>query len=178
MNVTEQYVRNRFFHVYLAQEVLEPYRKVPVKTFGPGPAPKSVIENIAEHLTLNRESHCWEWTGSCQNGVPKATVRVSADHPARRTVRVPVLMWEMWLGKLPEGARVYSLCDNDRCVNPNHLAANLPTGSILAGILPYLPDWDALVEKACRDHGIPMAKDDTAPSCCCASHRVSGRVPA
>jgi len=177
ISVAEQHVLDRFFRTWLSLNVLPAYREVPYKPHGAGPAPKTIVEAISEHLTLDRESHCWEWTESCPDGVPQVTVRVPAYSLARRTVPVSVLMWEMWLGQLPKGAQVYSLCDNARCVSPHHLAANLPTGATLAGLLPCQPDWGALVEEACRVHGIPMAKDHAARYGCCASHAALGRAP-
>jgi len=71
-----------------------------------------MIPRIVKH-----DNGCWEWTGAL-------TTRGYGEIrcPDRRSPRaVHRLMYEMVIGRVPEGLVLDHLCRNRRCANPDHL---------------------------------------------------------
>lgn len=67
------------------------------------------------------EGDCWIWTGAVSDGIPRVYAPDAKDgkmrsQPGRRAV------WIMKAGKaIPNGWRVFGLCDQKLCLNPAHL---------------------------------------------------------
>lgn len=57
---------------------------------------------------------CLEWPGHILNG--RAVLRIG-----RSTASAPKLVYELYVGPVPENWVVRQKCCNLRCVNPNHL---------------------------------------------------------
>ena len=71
------------------------------------------------------EGDCWIWTGALSDGVPRIFVPGNdgkmRSTPGRRAV------WMMNAGKaVPNGWRVFGLCDEKLCLNPAHMICEHP----------------------------------------------------
>lgn len=61
------------------------------------------------------ESGCWQWTGSTDlSGYGRLTYR-HARYPAHR------LSYALVYGAIPDGEVIHHLCENKRCIKPEHL---------------------------------------------------------
>ena len=74
----------------------------------------SVAEKIHAHVAANRVSGCWNWIGTRSDGYPVIAID-GEKHPAHR------VSYEEFVGAIPDGQIVDHLCENKRCVNPDHL---------------------------------------------------------
>ncbi len=63
---------------------------------------------------VNKDQECWLWTAYKHNGFG----HFSIDHIPKMAHRVA---YELTHGPIPPGMRVLHTCDNDLCVNPDHL---------------------------------------------------------
>lgn len=63
------------------------------------------------------ETGCLEWTGS-QNGHGYGQIKVGG-----RPEKVHRLMYQLWVGEIPEGLSIDHLCRNRICAAPDHLEA-------------------------------------------------------
>lgn len=68
-------------------------------------------EKLEERLVINSITGCWEWYGSLD----------PAGYGMFRGQRVHRLMYENEVGIIPKELQIRHLCNNRRCVNPNHL---------------------------------------------------------
>lgn len=77
-----------------------------------------MVKDYAERMWREiepRTSGCWEWTGPVDHkGYGNITLRY-------RSYKVHRLMYETYVGMIPEGLVIDHLCRNRRCVNPDHL---------------------------------------------------------
>ena len=69
-------------------------------------------------------SRCWVWEGSTRNGYGRIYFE-GATVPAHRKV------WEIKVGKIPEGKQVLHRCDNKVCVNIKHLFVGTQSDNML-----------------------------------------------
>ena len=77
-----------------------------------------MVKNYAERMWREiepRTSGCWEWVGYVNyKGYGCLSLR-------GREYKVHRLMYETYVGPIPEGMVTDHLCRNRRCVNPDHL---------------------------------------------------------
>lgn len=84
----------------------------------------NVVKHVQFHgLTLRerleartvRSQLCWEWTGTRdKRGYGRLTV-------GNKPILAHRISWEVYKGKIPDGAQVLHRCDNPCCVRPSHL---------------------------------------------------------
>ena len=74
-------------------------------------------ENILRRVGRRGENDCWPWNGY-RNSLGYGVVE---DSPTRKTFRAHRLVYEILVGKIPEGSVLRHRCDNPSCVNPAHL---------------------------------------------------------
>ena len=76
---------------------------------------KSLDEAILERIEIRPDTTCWNWTGA---------IHIKGYGQFRRrgiNWRAHRLVYEWFVGLIPEGMTLDHLCRNKRCVNPDHL---------------------------------------------------------
>lgn len=64
------------------------------------------------------ETGCWVWIGyRCKEGFARYNVLINGE---RKKLLVQRIMYELKIGPIPEGFRIYRTCNNITCVNPDH----------------------------------------------------------
>lgn len=81
--------------------------------------------------TINPDTGCWEWTGSIGRTPNSGYGKVRWDGRSQRAHRV---IYELLVGKIPEGLQLDHLCRVRHCVNPDHLEPVTQRENILRGI--------------------------------------------
>jgi hypothetical protein len=86
-----------------------------------GPRPRPAIERVLARITVT-ESGCWEFQGAKSRGY--GVVGAGLDENGRhRNKQTHVVVYEHFVGPVPEGAELDHLCRNPPCCNWQHLEA-------------------------------------------------------
>ena len=73
---------------------------------------------------FNRTAGCWIWTGKVDNtGYGSFGMR---DNGKSRTRSAHKIVYEVFVGKVPDGMQLDHLCRTPLCVNPEHLEVVTP----------------------------------------------------
>lgn len=73
---------------------------------------------------------CWEWSGA-HNSEGYGQLKVRQDDGSVHVVKLHRLIYEVFIGPIPEGQLVCHRCDNPGCFNPDHLFTGTPRDNIL-----------------------------------------------
>lgn len=107
-------------------------------------------------------SGCVEWTGELsRNGYGRAVVGYKGRRPIRRLAHR--MLYEMWLGKIPDGLELDHLCRNRACCNPLHLEPVSRKENVRRGLIPLLmrdPLWNPTKRVEVCHRGHPMIGDN------------------
>jgi HNH endonuclease len=74
----------------------------------------TVIDRLSTKIIV-ADDGCLEWSGSLRTGYGKFRGKDGGTTSAHRVV------WETFVGPIPEGMDLDHLCRNRKCVNPDHL---------------------------------------------------------
>jgi hypothetical protein len=90
-------------------------------------AGKGLVERIASRVSVELPDGCWWWQGS--------TTPAGYGYLEFEGRRQGVHRWvyELCVGPIPRGMVVDHLCDNPRCVRPDHLEAKTQRANVLRG---------------------------------------------
>lgn len=70
-------------------------------------------QQIADKIEVT--GFCWLWTGATDRGYPRVS------YGGRSAARAHRVVYELLVGKIPEGRYLDHLCRVRHCVNPDHL---------------------------------------------------------
>lgn len=80
----------------------------------------TAIDNLHRFAMIDDE--CWEWAG---NAYPNGYGRCYTGG-AGQALGAHRVAYEAWVGDIPDGFVINHLCENKRCVRPDHLEAVTP----------------------------------------------------
>lgn len=87
-----------------------------------GMKPRPASERFHGKYAIDPETGCWNWTGYvAEHGY--GTIGETVAPGRSRSLYAHRISYEIHKGPIPEGLVVDHMCNNRRCVNPDHLQA-------------------------------------------------------
>ena len=115
-----------------------------------------IRDRYARHYVVDAQSGCWLWTKYLtRDGYAKAKLpKVEGDwRHGTRTVVAHRVMYEEYVGPIPEGLTLDHLCRVRHCVNPAHLEPVTAEENVMRGEGPCARN----ARKTHCDHGHPLS---------------------
>lgn len=89
-------------------------------------------ERVATRIAPN-PSGCWEWVGARTGGTTGGYGSIRIEPGSGPRVGAHRLVYEILIGRVPDGRELDHLCRNRGCVNPDHLEPVTHRENLLRG---------------------------------------------
>jgi len=91
---------------------------------------RNSIYDVLSRLDITDGNSCWIWTGGKCNGYGSTTLK-------SKSYLVHIIVYEYFMGPVPEGLDLHHKCENSLCANPNHLESLTRKDHIHKGNSPF-----------------------------------------
>ena len=152
-----------------------------------GPKPRTAAEKFHDKYAVDPDTGCWNWT-DVPGDHGYGTISEAPAPMQRRTLLAHRVSYELHKGPIPDGLVVDHMCNNRRCVNPDHLQAITHEANIKRSPAPHVQRW--LTGRCIRGHDLTdpevayIRPDNGRPMCrvCVrirgeATRRNEGKMP-
>jgi len=102
------------------------------------PAHRDWLVRFLENISVNDQTGCWDWIGSCQPS-GYGQLNLQREDGAARPELAHRISYRVFRGPIPTNINrptIDHLCRNRKCVNPEHLETVSNRENILRGTAP------------------------------------------